>query len=331
VGVSVRTAGVGTPGWPRCEFVNFTYLWVQQERSIRGPSETAGRRSERNLPEWECRHVSTLIRNSTPKKESVGRRPLVVGGFALAMLTAFLIAPGSVASKAYVALHGLCAQRPSHSLLIGDTTLPMDARMTGIYLGAATTVVWLIAARRLRAARTPSLPVLVLLASFVVAMAVDGVNALLVDLRLPSIYEPSNLIRIGTGVLAGTTLGLALGYLFASSVWAHGGRERSVVMNPVELLSPIGVSAALAFLGLSNVPWLYAPFAVGLVVAAVGVFWLLGIVVLALLSDTAWSYQTWSDLTPLAFTSLITAVVTVGALSWLRFAAEQLLGLPRLT
>ena len=121
------------------------------------------------------------------------------------------------------------------------TTLPMDARMTGIYLGAAATVVWLIAARRLRAARTPSLPVLVLLASFVVALAVDGFNAFFVDLRLPTMYEPSNLIRIATGVLAGIALGLALGYLFAVSVWAHGDRERAVVMKPVELLAPTGV------------------------------------------------------------------------------------------
>src|SRR5688500_20220740 len=95
-------------------------------------------------------------------------------------LIAFLIAPGTVASKAHVALHGLCAQRPSHSLQIGAETLPMDARMTGIYLGAAAAVVWLIAARRLRAARTPSLPVLGLLASFVGARRADGLHALAV-------------------------------------------------------------------------------------------------------------------------------------------------------
>ena len=60
-------------------------------------------------------------------------------------------------------------------------------------------------------------------------------------------------------------------------------------MNPVELLAPIGVSAAIALLALSDLPLLYAPFAVGLLVAAVGVFWLLGIVLVALLSDRGWS------------------------------------------
>jgi uncharacterized membrane protein len=246
-------------------------------------------------------------------------------------LIMFLIAPGSVASKTHVALHGLCAQRPSHSLQIGGTTLPMDARMTGIYLGAATTVVWLGAARRLRDTRTPSVPVLVLLASFVGVLAVDGFNALFVDLGLPSMYEPSNLIRLATGVLAGTALGLALGHLLASSIWTHGNPERAVVTKPVELLAPIGVSTAIALLALSDLRMLYAPVAVGLVVAAVGVFWLLVIIVLALLSDRGWSCRTWSDVAPLALTSLIVAIATVGALSGLRFAAEQLFGLPRLT
>ena len=57
--------------------------------------------------------------------------------------------------------------------------------MTGIYLGAAVTFIWLIAARRLRATQVPAVSVLSLLASFVVALAVDGFNALLVDLQLP--------------------------------------------------------------------------------------------------------------------------------------------------
>jgi uncharacterized membrane protein len=272
-----------------------------------------------------------LIRNVALNKEPGDCRTLVLGGFAAMALILFLIAPGTVASKAHVALHGLCAQRPSHSLQIGGTTLPMDARMTGIYLGAAATFVWLMAARRLRAARTPSLPVVVVLASFVVALAVDGFNALFVDLRFPSFYAPSNLIRMATGVLAGIALGLMLGHLFANSVWAYGDQERAVVMKPVELLAPIGVSAAIALLALADLPVLYAPFAVGLVIAAVGVVWLLGIVLLAVLSDRGWSCQSWGDLAPLALASLIAAIVAVGAFSGLRFAAEQLFGLPRLT
>lgn len=275
--------------------------------------------------------MSAFVRSSGLTKESFDRRPLLLGGFAAIIFAAFLIAPGDIAMKTHVALHGLCAQRPSHSLQIGGATLPMDARMTGIYLGAAATVIWLIAVGRLRATRAPTLPVLTLLASFVVALAFDGFNALLVDLRLPTLYEPSNAVRLTTGVLAGTSLGVALGLLFASSMWARGDRERAMVMRPLELLVPIGVSGAIAALAASNLPLLFAPFAIGLVVAAVGVFWLLAMVLVALLSDRGWSCRTWGDLAPLALTSLIAAIVTVGTLSWLRFAAEELLGLPKLT
>ena len=275
--------------------------------------------------------MSAFIRNSALSEHSIDPRPLAVGGFAMIVLSAFLLAPGNIAWKTHMALHGLCAQRPSHSLQIGGDTLPMDARMTGIYLGAAATITWLAAARRLHATRVPSLPVLVLLASFVVVLGVDGFNALLVDLRVPTLYPPTNIIRLASGVLAGTAMGVAIGHLFACSIWTSGDREQAVVMNPAEVLAPVGVSAAVAALALFDFSLLYAPFAVGLLVAAVGIFWLLGIVVLALVSQRGWSCRTWCDLAPLALPSLIAAIVTVGTLSWLRFAAEQLYGLPRLT
>jgi uncharacterized membrane protein len=272
-----------------------------------------------------------LIRNFAPASESFDRRPLLIGVLASMVLIGFLVAPGNLAWKTHVALHGLCAQRASHSLQIGGATLPMDARMTGIYLGAAVTIICLVAARRLQATRVPSPVVLGLLASFVFVLAVDGFNALLVDLRFPTPYEPSNILRLATGILGGTSLGAALGHLIASSMWVQVDRQRAVVTRPVELLTPIGISGAIAVLALWDVPLLYAPFAVGLLIAAVGVFWLLMMVVLALVADHGWSCRTPGDLAPLALTSLIAAMVTVGALSWLRFIAEQLFGLPKLT
>jgi uncharacterized membrane protein len=275
--------------------------------------------------------MSRLIHEPFPTAGSRDRRPLFIVGVAAIALAAFVIAPGDIAFKTHMALHGLCAQRPSHSLQIGGALLPMDARMTGIYIGAATTVIWLIAARRLRSARTPSLPVLTLLALFILALAVDGFDGLLVDLRLPSLYEPSNLVRLATGVLAGTALGVALGHLVASSIWISGDRAHAIVPRPVELLLPIGASAVLATLALLDLPLLYAPFAVGLVVAAIGVFWLVGIVVLALVSDRGWSCRTWGDVAPMALASLVATIVTVSALASVRFAAEQLFGLPKLT
>src|SRR5215218_1344378 len=115
--------------------------------------------------------MARLTRDQDPIIKSIDRRPLFVAGSAAVVLTAFVLAPGDVASKTHLALHGLCAQRLSHSLQIGGSTLPMDARMTGIYLGAATAVIWMIAARRLRSTRVPSRSVLAVLALFVLALA----------------------------------------------------------------------------------------------------------------------------------------------------------------
>jgi len=275
--------------------------------------------------------MTRLIQESYSSTRSVDRRLLFVGSVAAIAIAIFVIAPGDVASKTHLALHGLCAQRPSHSLQIGTSTLPMDARMTGIYVGAMATVIWLIAARRLRSARVPSLPVLTVLAVFVLALTVDGFNGLLVDLRFRAPYEPSNLLRLATGVLAGTSLGVALGHLFANSIWARGDRGRAVVARPVELVLPIGASVAIAALALLDLPLLYAPFAVGLLIAALSVFWVLAIIVLALVTNRGWSCRTWGDLAPLALSSFVAASAIISALALVRFAAELLLNLPRLT
>jgi uncharacterized membrane protein len=275
--------------------------------------------------------MSQLIHEPSPTASPADRRSLIIAAAAALLVAAFVMAPGDVASKTHMALHGLCAQRPSHSLQIGGSTLPMDARMTGIYVGAAATLVWLIAARRLRSTRTPPMSVLGVLALFVLALAVDGFNSLLVDLRIPTLYEPSNTLRLATGALAGTSLGVALGHLFASTMWAMTDRGLAVVRAPGELLAPIGLSTAIASLASWDLPLLYAPFAVGLLLAAIGVFWVLGMIVQALLSDRGWSCRTWGDLAPVALTSFWGAIATVGALAVIRIAAEQLFDLPKLT
>ena len=84
-------------------------------------------------------------------------------------------------------------------------------------------------------------------------------------------------------------------------------------------------------LALWDLPLLYAPFAISLLLAAIGVFWVLWMIVLTLFSVRAWSCRTWGDLGPVALSSFCGAVATVSALALIRFVAEQLFGLPKLT
>lgn len=247
------------------------------------------------------------------------------------LLLGFLLLPGEIEQKAYLALHGVCAQRPSHSLQLGDATLPIDARMTGIYLGVAATALWLVCARRLRSRARPPLSVCLTLAIFVLLMAADGFNALLFDLGWPVLYLPSNMVRLITGLLAGVALGAGLGYLFAITIWRVVPSGVAIVTRPIELAAPVSLATLLGAVALSGSAVPFAPLAMGLLTIVISVFAALILILLALGSGRAWRFASFAELRGLAVMAYLLAILTVGVLSGLRFIAEQAFGLPQLT
>ena len=72
-------------------------------------------------------------------------------GLLAVSVAGFLLAPWSIEVKSIAILHGLCAQRPSHSFWFGSDRLPFDSRMTGIYGGFLVTQLYLLARGRFRA------------------------------------------------------------------------------------------------------------------------------------------------------------------------------------
>src|SRR5688500_11769950 len=99
--------------------------------------------------------------------------PMVAGGLVLL----FFAAPWSLEHKAHAALHGLCAQTPSHTFLMGNRPLALDGRMTGIYGGFIVAFACLAGMGRHRAARLPTLPLMGVLAMLVGIMTIDGFNS----------------------------------------------------------------------------------------------------------------------------------------------------------
>jgi uncharacterized membrane protein len=239
--------------------------------------------------------------------------------------------PGSIAAKTHLALHGICAQRPSHSLHFGTLALPLDARMTGIYIGAVASAVWIVASGNIRNTRMPPRRVVAILALFVALLAGDGFNALAVDLALPHPYVPSNGLRLFTGVLGGIALGVALVYLLAMTMWVRGNRSLSVVPGVAALVPPLGIGLAIGALALSGLSMLYAPIAIGVSVGAVGVFAVLTTIALALVSNRAWTFSSMRELAALACGGLVLAVAMMATLAGARLFLESWLGLPQLT
>jgi uncharacterized membrane protein len=242
----------------------------------------------------------------------------------------FLAAPWSIQHKAHMALHGLCAQTPSHTLLLGGRPLPFDSRMTGIYGGFVATMVVLVLMGRHRASRLPSIPVCGVLALFVGLMAIDGFNSLFLDLQRPHLYEPDNWLRLITGVGCGITLGSVVCYLFAISLW-RTPQSHVPVVKVRDFVFLLPVQLPFIALALSGIELLAFPMTLFLVIAAVLVLSSLALVAIVLFRYQDCSFSHPGELQPTATAALFTAIAVMALLSGGRFMLEHLLNLQPLT
>lgn len=246
---------------------------------------------------------------------------------AAGLAAVFLLAPWPLAHKAHSMLHGLCAQRPSHSLTLGGQALPFDARMTGIYGGFATASVYLLARGRYRVFRHPTPVVATLLALFVAVLAVDGSNALLVDLGRTPLYEPDNRIRLATGLLTGTALAVALCYMTATTLWKRGDWSRRTVSGVGEGLVLVAIQAPFAAAALSGAGALHGPLSLLLVGAAAAAIGLIVLNAVVLGGGRDRSYEDAAGIQGVAAASLLGGVAVMAAIAAGRFWLETTYGL----
>lgn len=267
------------------------------------------------------RHLGHLSRLTTA--------PLVV---TLSLLIlGFLAAPWSLEHKTHMALHGLCAQRPSHSYWVGDTRLPLDARMMGIYGGFLAAAIVLVATGGYRRSRGVSAVWAVGLAALVGAMAVDGLNSLLLDMRLWHPYEPSNTLRVVTGAGTGLALAIALAHLSAITLWRTTDRSRFVVASRRELVV-LAVAPAPSLLLVTSAPgWLFGPIAILLILAALAVLASLAMICIVLLRRLDYAFTSPGQLQAVMVQALLVGVAAMASLSAGRMVVERLLGTSPMT
>jgi uncharacterized membrane protein len=170
---------------------------------------------------------------------------------------------------------GICAQTPAHSFFPGGERLPLCARNTGIYSGFFITFVSLLC-KRGKAQQVPPEPIMYTLLGGVVIMALDGFNSFLLDLGLPHFYQPSNLLRLATGLVTGLALAALALPMLNRECWKKGNRQQSIaawsdlamlipalllcflavasqsvyVLYPIAILSTMGLVIALGILNL---------------------------------------------------------------------------------
>lgn len=262
------------------------------------------------------------------------REILVAGGLLMPVIglaiLLFLIAPWPLATKSLAALHGLCAQRPSHSLWFGDRRLPFDARMTGIYGGFVISSIYLLARGRTRAFRLPSRQVILLLAGFVALLGIDGINSTLVDLRYWHPYQPANALRLATGLLTGISLAAMLCFVVGTTLWRRGSTQRSVIASPAELLLLIALDLPFALLALSGWTWLYPPLTLWILIGAAGVMGGMCLVVVVLIKYGDRAFETFQQVTTPATVAFLLGLLCMALLAGGRFWLEHVTHAPPL-
>jgi len=176
---------------------------------------------------------------------------ITLGTLYVVALSILLFAPGGTVIERLRALDaGICAQLPTHSFYPGGQRLPLCARNTGIYLGFSIGVLLSFAQRRWRSMVLPTGWVGALLLGGIALMGIDGVNSLFVDLHLPHLYAPNNLLRLATGLLTGTAMAAFLVPVVNSVLWRdHDPRpmyptlQRLAIVLPLLLLAFFGVAS----------------------------------------------------------------------------------------
>lgn len=264
------------------------------------------------------RYMSAIPRAETSPPARPGEPPLwlliALGVVYVVALGALLFAPGGTFLERLRALDGgICAQAGSHSFFPAGQQLPLCARNTGIYLGFASATLVLLGSRRLRADSFPSAPVMLVLGGAVALMGVDGVNSLLLDLRLLHLYQPHNLLRLASGLGTGVAMAAFLIPVANGLLWrAESGRPSFGRFGQLAVMAPVLLLAFLAVGSQSDV--LLYPIAIlssaGLALALT----LINLVVMLGISNQIGRFETWRQMLPLFTLALALAVVELMAL-----------------
>lgn len=268
-------------------------------------------------------------RMKSPEDARSGVRWSFMFGAVFAVTVAgFLIVPGSIENKALAALHGLCAQQPTHSFYFGDHRLPFDARMTGIYGGFAVAIGYLIARGRWRHGNVPSVAVTALLGLFVVALGVDGVNSTLQDIGYFHAYQPRNIYRLATGMMTGTALAVFIWMLIAQVGFAgHARIRRSPLNGTRDLAVLVMVEAAVSAIVLTGWSVLRLPLTFILMISAVAAVTGLMLSFVLLFGRREGRAISTADLAGPATVSLLLALMLIATLGGGRFLLEWWLGI----
>ncbi|HEX2978655.1 MAG TPA: DUF2085 domain-containing protein, partial [Anaerolineaceae bacterium] len=156
---------------------------------------------------------------------STENRVVRLGKWALVILAGvlwvswLLNTPQGIFGKADAIGYAVCHRIDARSFHIGTRQLPLCARCSGMYLGAVVGILYQFYAGRRRGG-LPSKWMMAFFALLAAAFAVDGLNSYAHFFpRLPSLYQPNNILRLFTGSGMGLAISAFLFPVFNQTLW----------------------------------------------------------------------------------------------------------------
>lgn len=213
----------------------------------------------------------------------------------------------------------VCHRLTERSFTINGRQLPLCARCTGMYLGAALSLILLWLAGRSHFTGLPPLPILLILLSFIAIMGIDGINSYSHFFpNAPHLYQPRNWLRLLTGMGTGLAMGVVILPALAQTLWREQAFRPSLA-NGRELVGLVLVGGTAVLLTLSNQPLILYVLALISVAGLLAIVTALNTMMVLIITRRENVAQSWQQASLILGTSLLLALTELSTLSYLRF------------
>jgi uncharacterized membrane protein len=266
------------------------------------------------------------MQESTHKNAKTISKILVIISFLLVFTSWFISTPPGILGKADAIGYAVCHRIGARSFHIGDIQLPLCARCSGMYLGAAAGLAFQ-SITGWKKMKVPHWSILIALGLFVAAFGIDGANSYLALIRevspgllpgIPLLYTPNNTLRLVTGSGTGLAMAVMLFPAFNQTVWKDGVDQR-VLPGWKAFGALVVIQAVLALLVLTGQPAVLYPLAV---VSTLTVLMLLAMVygmLWVMIMRRENQYEKPSQLWLPLLAGLTIAIIQIAAVDALRF------------
>ena len=242
----------------------------------------------------------------------------------LALVTAAVLigwllnTPPGLAGKADAVGYAICHQIYERSFTVNGQAIALCARCTGMYLGVVVAVVYQFFLGK-RRAEWPHSKFLVVLGVFFLAFAVDGSNsALKLFLGDGLLYEPSNTMRVITGMGMGLTLGVMVLPTFNQTIW-KAYDPRPYFEGWKQFGGLVAAGAAAVLLILTESPVILIPFSYISAFGVVLILVLLYSMILMVIFDRENHVERPKDFLPWLLAGLLVAFLHIGMIDYIRY------------